>query len=241
MNPADNLIERFAELGPWIYQFEIDGQTYGGGISAVGDERVERFFDFAPNPQSILEFGALQGAQSFILAQHPGVERVVALEGREANLRKARFVRGLLQLRNVEFVQANLEAADLTAFGKFDAIFCCGLLYHLPEPWLLLKQFSAIAPAVFIWTHYAAEHEVQDLPNGIRGKIHHEAGPDDPWSGLSPPATWLPLQSILSALRDGGYTDTHVIHDDPTHLNGPAATIGARRRKVDYLSATAKR
>ena len=40
MNPADNLIERFAELGPWIYQFEIDGQTYGGGISAVGDERV---------------------------------------------------------------------------------------------------------------------------------------------------------------------------------------------------------
>ena len=146
MNHSERLAEEFEKLGPWIYQFQIGGQTCGGAISAAGDERVERFFQYAPNPRTILELGSLEGAQSFILAEHPGVERVVALEGREANLRKARFVQTLLQIRNVEFIRANLETADLTAFGKFDAIFCCGLLYHLPEPWKLLAQLPAVAP-----------------------------------------------------------------------------------------------
>src|SRR6266513_2328656 len=122
MNRSENLAEQFAALGPWIYEFEIGGKIYGGGISAEGDERVERFFRYAPHPETILELGSLEGAHSFILAGHPGVKRVVALEGREANLRKARFVQELLQIRNVEFAQANLEHADLTRFGNFDAI-----------------------------------------------------------------------------------------------------------------------
>src|SRR5467141_2963600 len=135
----DPLKEQFAKLGPWIFQFRIDGAAYGGGISAVGDLRLEHFFHFVPEVATILELGSLEGAHSFILAQHPGVKRVVALEGREANLRKARFVQELLQIKNVEFAQTNLEDAELAAFGKFDAAFCSGLLYHLPEPWKLIE------------------------------------------------------------------------------------------------------
>ena len=223
-----DLASRFAKLAPWIYQFRIDGADYGGAISAVGDKRVERFFDFAPQVGTILELGSLEGAHSFMLAEHPGVERVVAVEGREPNLRKARFVQELLQIHNVEFVQANLEETDLTAFGKFDAVFCCGLLYHLPAPWKLLEQLPAIAPALFIWTHYAAEAEARDIGNGLRGKIHHEGGEDEPLSGMSPTATWLTLDSLRSVLKASGYAKTEVIHDDPTHANSPAASVGAR-------------
>ena len=104
---------------------------------------------------------------AFILAQHPGVKRVVALEGREANLRKARFVQELLQIPNVEFAQANLEHADLTRVWNFDAVFCCGLLYHLPEPWKLIEQCAAVAPLLFIWTQYAAENEAHDVGTRI--------------------------------------------------------------------------
>ena len=222
------LTSEFTRLAPWIYQFRIDGADYGGAISAVGDKRVERFFDFAPQVGTILELGSLEGAHSFILAEHPGVERVLAVEGREMNLRKARFVQELLQIRNVEFVQANLEHADLAAFGKFDAVFCCGLLYHLPEPWKLLEQLPAIAPTLFIWTHYAAEPEARDIANGLRGKIHHEGGADEPLSGMSPAATWLTLESLLSVLKASGYARAEVLHDDPTHANSPAASIGAR-------------
>src|SRR3954470_13713832 len=99
MNRCENLAEQFAALGPWTYQFQIGGEVYGGGISAEGDVRVERFFRYAPEAKTILELGALEGAHSFILAQRPAVQRVVALEGREANLRKARFVQNLLEVR----------------------------------------------------------------------------------------------------------------------------------------------
>jgi SAM-dependent methyltransferase len=222
-----NLAEEFAKLGPWIYQFQIDGQIYGGGISAVGDVRIERFLRFAPETETILELGSLEGAQSFILAQQPGVKRVVALEGREANLRKARFVQELFEIRNVEFLQANLEHSDLTAFGKFDAIFCCGLLYHLPEPWKLLEQLPDVSPRLFIWTQYAADNEARDLSGGLRGKIHTEGGADEPLSGMSPTATWLTLDSLHDVLTASGYKKIDVIFNDPAHANGPAVTIGA--------------
>ncbi|PYI90759.1 MAG: hypothetical protein DME97_16395 [Verrucomicrobia bacterium] len=227
MNEPQNLTAEFTKLGPWIYQFEIDGKTYGGGISAIGDMRVEQFFRYAPHPETVLELGSLEGAQSFILAQHPGVQRVVALEGREANLRKARFVQELLQIGNVKFAQANLEHADLHGFGNFDAIFCCGLLYHLPEPWKLIAQCPSIAPLLFIWTQYAAENEAHNVGRGLRGKIHVEGGTEEPLSGMSPTATWLTLDSLRALLAESGYDQVEVIYDDPGHANGPAVTIGA--------------
>lgn len=229
MNDSRDLTERFAELGPWIYQFRIGGHDYGGGISAVGDERLERFFRYGPQAETILELGALEGAHTFIMAQRPGIKRVVSLEGREANLRKARFVQELLQIPNVQLAQANLEHADLRGFGNFDAIFCCGLLYHLPEPWKLIEQCPSIAPLLFIWTQYAAENEAHDLGNGWRGKTHIEGGPDEPLSGMSATATWLTLDSLRALLVASGYGSVEVIYDDPGHANGPAVTIGARR------------
>jgi SAM-dependent methyltransferase len=192
--------------------------------------RVERFFRYAGNPETILELGALEGAHSFIFAKHPGVKRVIALEGRETNLRKARFVQELLKIRSVEFAQANLEHADLGQFGTFDAIFCCGLLYHLPDPGKLLEQFASIAPVVFIWTQYAQEEEARDIGNGLRGKIHVEGGADEPLSGMSATATWLTLPSLRDLLKASGYKSVDVLHDDSAHPNGPAVTIGARLR-----------
>jgi hypothetical protein len=188
---------------------------------------VERFFRFTPNAATILELGALEGAQTFILAERPGVKKVVALEGRAANLRKARFVREILRVENAEFAQANLEEADLSGYGTFDAVFCCGLLYHLPKPWELLQRLPSIAPTLFLWTVYAAENEATELPNGMRGKIQIEGGPDEPLSGLSPSATWLTLGSLITALTRSGYESVHVIDNDLAAVNGPAVTIGA--------------
>ncbi|MFL6588913.1 MAG: class I SAM-dependent methyltransferase [Chthoniobacterales bacterium] len=221
------LAEEFAKLAPWVFQFRIGERDYGGGISAVGDARIDQFFRFAPNARTILELGSLEGAHTFILSQREGVERVVAIEGREANLRKARFVQKLLGIQNIEFVEANLENAALTSFGKFDAVFCSGLLYHLPEPWKLVEQLPKAAPLLFVWTQYAAEHEAKDLGNGLCGKIYIEGGPDEPLSGMSRSATWLTLPSLRTVLARAGYRRIEIIHDDVSHQNGPAVTFGA--------------
>ena len=222
-----DLTAEFAKLAPWVFQFRINGHDYGGTTSAVGDIRLERFFRFAPNAANILELGALEGAHTFILAERPGVKRVLALEGREVNLRKARLIQNLLQVRNVEFAHANLEERDLSAFGKFDTIFCSGLIYHLPEPWKLIEKLSAIAPSLFLWTHYAPEAEAEVISNGLRGKVFVEGGSEDPLSGMSPTSMWLTLGSLITSLTRNGYQSIHVIHNDLTHSNGPAVTIGA--------------
>jgi hypothetical protein len=222
-----DLTSEFAKLGPWVFQFRIDGADYGGAVSAVGDPRVDQFFRFAPDAKTILELGSLEGAHTFILAERPGIQRVLALEGRELNLRKARFVQALSKLPNVEFAQANLENSDLAAFGKFDAVFCSGLIYHLPEPWKLIAQLRVVAPKLFIWTHYAPDAEADIVIGGLRGKIHHEGGAAEPLSGMSSTATWLTLGSLISSLTTSGYGTVHVIHNDLTHANGPAVTIGA--------------
>ena len=71
--PMNPLQEQFADLAPWIFQFRIGGHDYGGGISAVGDVRLDRFFRYAPHAKTILELGSLEGAHTFLLAQRPGV------------------------------------------------------------------------------------------------------------------------------------------------------------------------
>jgi Methyltransferase domain len=221
------LTAEFAKLAPWIFKFRIDGADYGGAISAVGDPRVEQFFRFAPDAETIMELGSLEGAHTFMLAERPGTKRVLALEGRELNLRKSKFVQSLLPAQNVEFAQANLEHTDLAAFGKFDAVFCSGLIYHLPEPWKLIAQLPAVAPSLFIWTHYAPDAEAEIVSNGLRGKIHGEGGAAEPLSGMSATATWLTLGSLITSLTRSGYESVHVIQNDLTHANGPAVTIGA--------------
>jgi SAM-dependent methyltransferase len=237
LTEKSNLMERdlaseFAELAPWIFQFRIGDASYGGGVGAESDARIDQFFQFAPEVATILETGSLEGAQTFLLARHPGVRRVLAIEGREANLRKARFVQELLGVKNAEFVQGNLEEVDLSRFGKFDAVFCCGLLYHLPRPWEFLERLPAVAPILYLWTAYCSDKEAVDLPNGLRGKIHGEGGPDEPLSGLSPTAAWLTLDCLLGCLNASGYYQIKVIEDDPNHVNGCMVTIGARLERV---------
>ena len=222
------LAREFDALAPWIYRFEINGASYGGAISAAEDERIPQFFEFAPEAARILELGALEGAQSIRLAENAHVQEIVALEGRAANIRKAELIKRLLGLEKVRFVEANLESADLASFGRFDAIFCSGLLYHLPEPWRLVEQLPRLAPKLFIWTHYADDLAANVNQHGFRGLVHREGGKDEPLSGLSETAFWPTIGSLLTMLTTSGYRRMEVIKHDGTHRSAPAITIAAR-------------
>ncbi|MEP6698551.1 MAG: class I SAM-dependent methyltransferase [Verrucomicrobiota bacterium] len=217
----------FAALAPWVFRFRIGDADYGGKVSAIDDSRIKHFFRFAPEAHTILELGSLEGAHVFELARHPHVTRVLGIEGRAANLRKAQLVQKLLRAKNTEFVEANLEECDLTPFGKFDAVFCSGLLYHLPEPWKLIARLPAVAPKLFLWTHYAAEAEAEPMGDNLRGKIQGEGGADEPLSGLSSISRWLTLGSLINVLTIHGYESIHIIEHDLKNGNGPAVTLSA--------------
>ncbi len=216
----------FAQHAPWVTRFRIGGEDYGGTFDAPNDHRLELFWEFFPGARRILELGSLEGGHTIGLAQRPGVEQVLGIEGRAANVTRARVVQDLLQVQKIEFVQANLEQIDLTQFGHFDAIFCSGLLYHLPEPWRLLEQFPKVANGLFLWTHCAPE-TAGTFAEGYRGQRCNEGGPDEVLSGLSPDSFWPTLGSLCNMLTTFGYARLHLLHNHFSHQNGPAITLAA--------------
>lgn len=225
--PDSNLAEEFKRRGPWVTRFVIGGHEYGGDFDPSADPRVRLFFKSFPDAKEILEFGSLEGGHTFNLALQPGVKRVMGIEARSANRERAVWIQQLMGISNVEFRMANLEEIDLTTFGRFDALFCSGVLYHLPQPWNLVNQFPKVSQNVFIWTHYADEYQANELVNGYSGKLYQEAGISDPLSGLSKMSFWPTLSSLIKMLTVNGYHTIHILENNLTHPHGPSIIMAA--------------
>ena len=228
---TNELKREFDRYKPWITKFTIQGQDYGGAYDAAGDPRVKWFHQHFPEAHNILELGSLEGGHSFALASLPHVTRVVAVEGRKDNLRRAQFVQGVLAQPKVSFVHENLERFNLSTLGEFDVVVCLGLLYHLPEPWKLVEQMSRVARAIYLWTHYADAKRAKTVRQHYQGCVYRE------WyflfealSGLSATSFWPTREGLLQMLADYGFADVAVVDDTPSHQHGPAITLVARRR-----------
>jgi ubiquinone/menaquinone biosynthesis C-methylase UbiE len=234
------LQEKFEQFGPWLTRFEINGEAYGGNFDASNDLRVQQFGKKFPNAKTVMELGSLEGGHTIALSRLPGVEYVLGIEGRDFNLERARFVQSQIGIHNLDFVQANLETTDLTQYGHFDAVFCSGLLYHLPQPWLLVEQMSRVAPNLFIWTHFVADEKANTTINGYQGWYFKESGYADPLSGLSNDSFWPTYESLLQMLRKHGYDDIDVLSTNADHPHGPGIILVARQTKPSGPAYRAK-
>jgi SAM-dependent methyltransferase len=231
--------DRLAARSEWLASYSIDGQTYGSGLNHDHDVRPSQFFGLVPNARRILELGSCQGGGTFQLAQHPGVQEVVAIEGRDYNIEKARFVQPLLGITNVTFVEANLETFDFASLGRFDAVYCVGLLYHLPEPWKLLARLTEASDVVYLNTHFCRANCVSKTAQGYEGANWRESGFEDPLSGLSTWSFWPTLKSLAQMLLDTDFvpeiveTNTTALGQCPhgtTILARQAATLSAAEK-----------
>lgn len=222
----ETIKNEFKKYKPWVTQFTIEDKKYGGKISFENDMRIKQIFDCFPDFHSILDLGSLEGGQTFQLAKRLDVQ-VLGIEERQANVEKAKFVQQLLRLRNVEFIQADLEKTELSTFGQFDAVFCSCLLYHLPEPWKLIKEIGNISHKLFIWTHYATEDKANEIVHGFHGFWYQECGVKDPLSGLSIKSFWITPPSLKEMLKQYAFCNLKIIEDNPNHPNGPCVTLAA--------------
>ena len=216
--------ERFAQLGPWISQFTIDGHSTGGWFDVMNDERVLRWLLRIPTPKTVMECGSLEGGHTALIAKFPGVERVLGLEARSENIAKCRLIHALLGLNNSEFVECDLETAELSQYGSFDATFCSGVLYHLVRPVEFIRKLRS--RNIFIGTHYAAEQETTF--EGMSGRWYAESGRADVLSGMSAQSFWITLENLEREVLDCGYRIEH-IHTTVSQ-NGPWINLEASRR-----------
>lgn len=194
----------FAAEGPWRSRFLVDGKAYGGELPYQEDGRVAEFFQWAGAPATVLELGSLEGAHSAQLAAAPSVERLLCLEGRDENVKRARSAMSVLGLADrVRVEQIDLEEAELGVFGNFDAAFCAGLLYHLSRPWHLLRELRKHVDVLFLDTHVSATGNI--VLAGHPGSIYRELGLDDPFSGLQDFSFWPTAEALEDMLGQAGF------------------------------------
>ena len=230
LQSADDLNEAFRRRGPWVTRFWVDGKAFGGTqYDPSQDARFDLFKSFAGSRggKRILELGPLEGGMTLRLAQEGA--SVVAIEGREGNYERCLFIKETLGLDAVEFVLGDVRALDVGSLGHFDAVFNVGVLYHLDEPWNVLRALRGLSSKMFVWTHCAPEkmarHTIKVQGKKLRGMWYEEGRADDPLSGLQNRSFWPSRGSLDEMLALAGWTDIRWLQYAPDSDPGPSGCL----------------
>jgi 2-polyprenyl-3-methyl-5-hydroxy-6-metoxy-1,4-benzoquinol methylase len=240
MNPdcvveeKERLIQRF---GPWT----ADNVHLGGGVYTLDRAAPERadilrrlmqvVQDIAHRPLPelrVLDLACLEGLYGIELALHGA--KVVGIEGRQANIEKARFVKQTLGLAGLELVQDDVRNISAEKFGQFDAILCAGILYHLdaPDVFHFIERIFEMTTgfAVFDTQISLAARAKQTYKNRrYSGRFFTEHGqgsaPDEKeqrlWSSVdNDKSFWFTKPSLLNFLAHTGFTSVYECHNPST-------------------------
>jgi 2-polyprenyl-3-methyl-5-hydroxy-6-metoxy-1,4-benzoquinol methylase len=116
--------------------------------------------DFAG--KRVLDVGCLEGYFSAECALQ-GAE-VLGVEGKLINVKKCEFVKSVLGLQNLRFVQDDAMAVTREKYGSFEAVLVLGLIYHLDDPFTFLENVSRLCNGfALIDTLISFEHQPTTL------------------------------------------------------------------------------
>lgn len=168
---------------------------------------------------SIVDLGCLEGGYSVEFARMGF--NALGVEVRQSNFDACTFVKQRTNLPNLRFVKD--DVLNVGKYGPFNAVFCCGLLYHLDKPRAFIKTVSEITShIVIIQTHFATakaanKFGLSDLiqHDGAQGRWYHEYQQGIAsdhldhqlrWASWSNPASfWMTREWILQTLLDAGF------------------------------------
>ena len=217
----------------WVYIDEIANRHWrpdvlGYKTSRFGDDvRLKHMLYFLDvRGQRVLELGPRSGHHT-VLLDKMGAREIVGVEARIENLERCNLARDRFRLP-ATFVCQDLERLasgdEEPQFEPgFDIVFNLGLLYHLADPYAVLCWGKAMAPVLFLGTHYveprARRHYKPPAfqPTTYRGQpaiAYREGGMTDPRSGTSLSSIWLYEAHMLNLLREAGYTRIDVLGKD---------------------------
>jgi SAM-dependent methyltransferase len=184
----------------------------------------------------VMDIGCLEGYFSIECALQ-GAE-VLGIDGKLLNVRKCEFVRSVLDVPRVTFVQGDAMRITRESSGRFDAILALGLLYHLEDPHAFLSNLAGVCDGfVLIDTHIALEDQPEVIKAGWRpdlselrtftfggkpyqGRLFREFAPGTARDvkDLSPTASldnelsvWLTENSLVRMLHDVGFAGTEKV------------------------------
>ncbi len=235
---SQEMVSRIAELGPWFYPFDL-GQgvrtesSVPASVTGIFETRLEMVnqvvdshFGSRLAETSCLDVGCHEGFYTVAMARR-GMRRVVGMDVREINLRKARFVADVLGLTNVLFFEGNCEQLRADDFGRFDLTLFLGVLYHLENPMICLRNLSAVTKELtIVETQVIEEVEgstewgAQEWTRGYQGVLavideSAEFHTDIRETGGTPVALCPSPKALAFLLRQAGFRRVEFVAPSP--------------------------
>jgi len=233
------------KYGNWTaHNICLQDDVYTIAPRIVGDEVklrriVQCVFDLAGGSVEglrILDLACLEGLYAIEFARHKA--SCLGIEGREANIEKARFAKQVLRLDNLDFVQDDVRNLSMEKYGSFDVVLCLGFLYHLdaPDVFQFIERLSEVCRKICIVdTRIAlsptAQYTYQDkIYSGMKGDEHGEADSIETkksklWASLDNNENfWLSRPTLYNALSHAGFTTVYECHV-PAEPQKPADRI----------------
>jgi ubiquinone/menaquinone biosynthesis C-methylase UbiE len=230
--------QRIDALAPWFYEFDLgEGRRTPSAlppeVQPIHRTRldmvlgaVREHFGARLGQVRAIDIGCHEGFYSVALARE-GVRGVLGVDVREASLAKARFVGETLGLANVEWRQANCEDLRVGETGEFDLCLFLGLLYHLENPMLCLRNVARLTRGICVVETQvidevagAAEWGWREWTRPYHGVLalideSGEFANDNPETGASPMATCPSPQALEFMLRQAGFRRVRTVVPPP--------------------------
>ena len=212
----DSLI---AEHGPWIaYNIRLGDGFYTMDNNHVGTAEfmihgiTQAVADLSSKPLDqlrVLDLACHEGGYSIEFGLQGAT--VVGVEGRPANVEKARFAAEVLGLERVTFELGDVRELSEERLGRFDVVLCLGILYHLEardavklieRSYALCDDLTIVRSAIGLSADasYSVDGHLYNGRKYQEDVAQRAASLDNPFSILPTRA------SLLNLLADVGFT-----------------------------------
>ena len=210
---------------------------------------------------SAIDLGSKEGYNSLDLLDC-GDSRVLGVEIRDSFLQEARRSAVDIGCQNVEFRKADVRVIDELGLGTIDLCLCSGLLYHMQNPFNLLKRMRNICRYLALETHVSPtffrlfqtgqkyrqylqwrERTVRLDGKPFSGRLNIFPAERDmqgtSGSVVSHATFWLSYKSLLDAVDQAGF-DLEAVYFDKPPGGCPPILIdhGIQRTKIFLLAKT---
>lgn len=208
----DPELERELEGGvPWMYPWQLEPgretPLLGPELPSIHATRAElieapvRQALAAAGPEaSALDLGCCEGWFSHKLIEW-GAGRVLGVDAREHNVRRATLVRDHLGAdpERLRFRTADVLALDPDELGGFDVVLVLGLIYHLERPAEALRLAGRLTGRLCV-VETQLTRQVDPIVHGWGGADSLEAAPGSFAARLELDSADNPLASVVGVI-----------------------------------------
>ncbi len=199
--------------------------TIGNGVESRKLPRIVQIVaDLSPKPLSelrVLDLACLEGQYAIEFAMHGAT--AVAIEGREANLAKARFAKQALGLEKLTLYHDDVRNLSKERYREFDVVLCLGILYHLdaPDVFRFVEQIASVCTHLTIFNTYISVNYEKAYSYGGRtlwGRDYVEHDPASQqeerlsakWASLdNVKSVWMTQTTLMNMLVSLGFTSVY--------------------------------